>query len=301
MKNIKNHKNVKGFIIQLPFDYKKAVLTQARTSEGAYIKMLAQKVGVPIRGMSAATMIKLKDAPQAQKRTAKWKKHVYILEGLVFKGPYKRNDRMLIKNLRYTYALQLLEAALQLHDWQRASLRWEYLGFGDDNQYYLVSRNVGKWENIPFNLKNSKIEKNVKVIPRGGTVWRLREVEKNGQLTDDIKSAALQHLYLRYLLDIGDSGPQNVLIRQDYKNTGRLVAGIDLEERRAIKEKERRLNHLFKRAPSKIQESLYESDVCKIKSLSYSQLDQHSLDRLSAVGIDLKRLKENMELWESLN
>lgn len=32
MKNLKNHKNVKEFIVQLPFDYKKAVLTQARTS-----------------------------------------------------------------------------------------------------------------------------------------------------------------------------------------------------------------------------------------------------------------------------
>jgi hypothetical protein len=32
MKNIKKYKNVKGFIIQLPFDYKKAVLTQERTS-----------------------------------------------------------------------------------------------------------------------------------------------------------------------------------------------------------------------------------------------------------------------------
>jgi len=32
MKNIKNLKNKKGFIIQLPFDHKKAVLTQARTS-----------------------------------------------------------------------------------------------------------------------------------------------------------------------------------------------------------------------------------------------------------------------------
>ena len=35
---MKNQKNVKGFIVQLPFDYKKAVLTQARTSEGAYIE-----------------------------------------------------------------------------------------------------------------------------------------------------------------------------------------------------------------------------------------------------------------------
>jgi hypothetical protein len=34
MKNVKNQKNVKGFIIQLPFDYMKAVLTQARTRRG---------------------------------------------------------------------------------------------------------------------------------------------------------------------------------------------------------------------------------------------------------------------------
>jgi len=33
MKNIKNLKNKKEFIIQLPFEYKKAVLTQARTSK----------------------------------------------------------------------------------------------------------------------------------------------------------------------------------------------------------------------------------------------------------------------------
>ena len=32
MKTIKKHKSVEGFIIQLPFDYKKAGLTQARTS-----------------------------------------------------------------------------------------------------------------------------------------------------------------------------------------------------------------------------------------------------------------------------
>jgi hypothetical protein len=31
LKNIKNHKNVKEFILQLPFDYKKAVMTQLRT------------------------------------------------------------------------------------------------------------------------------------------------------------------------------------------------------------------------------------------------------------------------------
>ena len=266
------------------------------------LEMLSQKVGVPIQKLSAEILDQLKGAPQAQFRTVGYKKHVYIVEGLifVFKGPYKRDDHMLMKNLIYTYALQVLEETLKLPERRRGSLRFEYLGCGDDNRYYLVSRNVGKWKNIPFIIDSSNIEKNVKLVPRGGAVLRLREVEKNGQLTAGIKSASLQHLYLRFLLDIGDSGPQNVLIRQDYDSTGRLIAGIDLEERRAIKEKESRLDHLFKKAPSKRQKSLYESDVCKIKSLSYIQLDQNTLDRLSAVGIDLERLKENMELWERL-
>ena len=84
-------------------------------------------------------------------------------------------------------------------------------------------------------------------------------------LTDDIKLAALQHLYLRFLLDLGDSGTHNILIRKDYDNTGRLVAGIDLEEKRGIKVKESRLDNLFKKGASKKQNRLYQPYVCKIK------------------------------------
>jgi len=42
MKDIKNHKKVKGFIVQLPFDYKKAVLTQARTSPNRPYAFIAE-------------------------------------------------------------------------------------------------------------------------------------------------------------------------------------------------------------------------------------------------------------------
>ena len=59
--------------------------------------------------------------------------------------------------------------------------------------------------------------------------------------------------------------------------------------------------HLFKKPPSKKQIRLYESDVCKIKSFSDRHLDQHTSDRLRAVGVDLERLNENMKLWERLN
>ena len=124
-------------------------------------------MGVPIQKLSAQTMTKLNIAPQAQKKTAKFKKAVYIVEDLVFKGPYTYDDTQLMNNLKYTYAIELLEAVLQLPEWQRGSLRWEYLGRWDDNQYYLVAAKRGQTEKIPFDLVNTKIETNVKVVPSG--------------------------------------------------------------------------------------------------------------------------------------
>ena len=264
------------------------------------LEILCQKTGVRIEKLSKQTMTKVDDAPHAQKRTAEFKKAVHLVGDLVFKGPYEPGDHMLRKNLGRTYAIHLLEAALQLPEWQRGSLRWKYLGCWDDSQYYLVAPNVGKWKNIPIELVTTGVEKNVPVVPREVAVMRVLEIEKNGQLTEEIRSAALQHLYLRFLLDIGDSGTHNMLKREDHDSDGRLIAGIDLEETRGIKDKKRRLDHLFNRGPSKKQVAVYESDVCKIKSLSYDQLDQYTLDSMKAVGIDLGRLKANAELWERL-
>ena len=264
------------------------------------LRMLAQDVGVPIQNISMENITEIKDAPQAQKKTSKHKKVVKIVEDRVFKGPYGGDDHKLVKNLRYAYVIQILEVALQLPEWLKGSLRWEYIGACNDNQYYLVAPNVGKHKNIPFELANTKIETNVKVIPRGEAVKRVSDIEGTGLLTENIKSATLQHLYLRFLLDIGDSGTHHVLLRKDYISTGRLIAGIDLEEMRGNIYKESRLAHLFKRAPSKRQKYLYESDICVIKSLSHGQLEQLTLDRLGAVEVDLERLKENMELWERL-
>ena len=210
-------------------------------------------------------MVKVNDAPQCQSITSRRKKAVYIVEDRVFKGPYKCDEQMLINNLSYTYALELLELAMQLPEWQRGSLRWEYVGCWKDNQYYLVGPNVGKRKNIRFELVTTKIEKDVKVIQRGEHVNRVSDLEGTALLTDDIKWASLQHLYLRFLLDLGDSGTHNILIRKDYDSTGRLVAGIDLEEKRGIKVKKSRLDNLFKKSACKKQNRLYQSYVCKIK------------------------------------
>lgn len=261
---------------------------------------LVHKVGVPICEISAEKISEIKDAPHAQKRTSDHKKAVYIVEDLVFKGPYKPDDLKLRNNLGHTYAIELLEEALQLPEWRRGSLRWKYLGCWDDSQYYLVAPNVGKWKNIPIELVTTGVEENAPVVPREVAVMRVLELENNGQLTDDIKLASLQHLYLRFLLGIGDSGTNNVLVREDSDSTGRLIAGIDLEEKRDIKEKNQPLDLLFSKLyPKHI--GLYGSYISKIKLLSYDQLDQRTLDRMKAVGIDLGRLKANAELWERLS
>ncbi len=263
------------------------------------LKKLSYQVNVPIRSLSSATMDKVKHAPQAQLRTAKFKKAVFFVDELIFKGPYECDDPKLMNNLKFTYAIQQLEEALKLPEWARGVLPWDGIACWEDNQYYLVAPNVGKTKDIPFEIVSSKIETNVKVVPRGGCVWRVSDAEKNGRLTDDIKIAALQHLYFRFLLGIGDSGTHNVLVREEYKTAGRLIAGIDLEENRATKDKESRLAHLFKKEPSKAQFALYESAVREIKALSYHPLDQDTLDRLGAVGIDLESVKGNVETWEN--
>ena len=261
---------------------------------------IAGHVGIPVRKLPAETMAIINDAPQGQNRTSNYKKAVKIVENLVFKGPFTCDDKKLRNNLSYTYALEVLEDVLQLPEWQRGSLRWEYVGSWNDNQFYLVGTNVGKRNGIPFDIVTTKIEKDVKVVPRNEHVSRVSDLEGTAVLTDAIKLASLQHLYFRFLLDLGDSGTHNILVRKDYDDTGRLVAGIDLEEKRGIKVNELRLDHLFKKVASRKQHRLYQSDVCKIKTLFYDQLDHQALERLDSVGMDLERLKENMHLWERL-
>jgi len=261
---------------------------------------MARIVGVPIKALSAVTRYKVAGAPRAQLRTATFKKAVFVVNDLVFKGPYICSDPKLVNNLRFTYAVQLLEETLKIPEWQRGALAWEYMVLDGNKQYYLVAANVGKTENVPFDMVSSKIETDVPVIPRGGAVWRVSDVEKNGRLADDIKLASLQHLYFRFLLDIGDSGSHNILIREDHDASGRMIAGIDLEEKRIIREKGSRLGHLFKKAPSKRQVLLYQTEVCKIEALSYGRLAHSTINQLRAVSIDLERLKANMELWDNM-
>jgi hypothetical protein len=269
------------------------------------IKMLTETVGVPIRKLSVATMKKVNGAPQCQRVTAPRKKPVKIVGDFVFKGPYtdERDVRPFWNELRYPYALALLEEALNLDEWLRGTLHWEYVGCWNGNQYYFVAPNVGKDENIPVDSNLTDDMTNAPIINRKKHLDRVIDIEETNQLTDEIKLAALQHLYLRFLLDIGDAGTNNVLIREDIDKTNRLIAGIDLEDNISKKVKDRRSKaksqhlDLLLSKPRKKHFRIYGSDTTKIKAFSYHEIDRPTLDQLSAVEIDLERLKMNTELW----
>jgi hypothetical protein len=65
------------------------------------LQMVAHIVGVPIAGLSVEKIAEIMVSLQAQRKTAKYKKAVFIVEDLVFKGPYNHHDQGLMKNLRF--------------------------------------------------------------------------------------------------------------------------------------------------------------------------------------------------------
>ena len=65
------------------------------------LKTLANQVGVPIRKICSEKLAEIAAAPQAQKRTAIFKKAVYIVDGFAYKGPYACDDPRLMNNLKY--------------------------------------------------------------------------------------------------------------------------------------------------------------------------------------------------------
>jgi hypothetical protein len=131
------------------------------------------------------------------------------------------------------------------------------------NEYYLKQKSLGKLSTSEddHEIVTTKVETNVKVLRRGSHVHRLIELEKDeANFQDDDKQilqACIQHFYLRYLLNIGDSGTWNILVRRDGIKG---ICGIDFEEIRADKTK--KTNDpltLIMTKISKQQRTLYES------------------------------------------
>ncbi|CAF2020806.1 unnamed protein product [Rotaria magnacalcarata] len=187
----------------------------------------------------------LANLAHGQPRTSAHKKAVFISSDYIYKGPYLSNlqgDRKrLLYNLYFTRALLTLEQYLKIPEYMQSIIDWEsVVKIDNTNEYYLKQKSVGKasLSENDHDRVTTKLETNVKILRRGSHINRLIELEKDeSNFLDDKKQicqACLQHFYLRYILNIGDSGTWNILVRRD-RNQG--ICGIDFEEIRSEKSK----------------------------------------------------------------
>ena len=155
-------------------------------------------------------------------------------------------------------------------------------------------KNVGKTnQDFEFNVVTTKIDTNVKVINRETFIKRISEIEQDASLmTSDIIKCVLQHLYFRYILNVGDSGTHNLLLRED--NNEALIIGIDLEEQNTSKKEGDLISMLFKK-PSKHRIKLYSSYLHQIKH--FQELSKELQEGLTALGIDTVSVDKKIKNW----
>lgn len=245
--------------------------------------------------------------PTAQKRTSHWKKFVFVGDDVVKKGPYKPNDESLALARRNLAILSLLQDICKLPDCLRTDL--PILREEDDGNggRYLVYENVGrKPTEDDSEVSSTKIDTDVLVLRRGTFVDRVSDREKSPDFPEEVARASLQHLYFRYLMGVGDSGTHNILIRKDANASKRVVAGIDMEERRSNTKNPKDLEQkdgpqlmwlLFKR-PSAAQVSLYRPflrDIVLIPEVEYEQKEE-----LARLGTDVPVLLQRSKCFAAL-
>ena len=267
-----------------------------------------------INPISVDEINKILELPQGQKLTSSSKKSVYVGKTHVYKGPFTKDDKKLANSIRFTLSLKLLEDISSLPYRMKSLLMFEIRQHG--SYYFIVSKNVGENDAITedkstivdttllskslteMKKNNGELSKKIKIYPRG-VIKRINDIINlyPEKFTGDIKTATLQHLYFRYLLDIGDSGPQNVLYRED--NSKQLVAGIDMEEIRGKDQGATQLEYLFNSRYNK-KVALFSDSIETIKKISYEKIKKYS-GMFKELGIDIENIRKKMDKLDSSN
>lgn len=300
VKQQKQKKQKKKFIIKLP------ILDKSRNGLLKYFR---------IQGISHEEITKILEFPQGQKLTSSSKKSVYVGKNYVFKGPFRLDDKKFMNSMRFTLALQLLEDINIIPYRMKSQLKFEIRQYG--KYYFIVSKNIGDNNAIDENkshildtsllsnsLKEMKqtngehddLSKKIKIYPRG-VIKRINDVIAlyPDKFTYDIKTATLQHLYFRYLLNIGDSGGQNVLFRED--GSKQLVAGIDMEEIRGKDQGTTRLEYLFNSRYNK-KVALFRDSIETIKTINYDNIKKYA-GVFNELGIDIEDIRKKIDKFNS--
>jgi hypothetical protein len=231
--------------------------------------------------------------PKAQLLTAKWKKFVNVDDHVVYKGPYDIEDKKLIRNLQVAAALSFLEVELvggESHKYFNYYLQ-------NGSNIYLASDRFGL-----TNLKDChnediityhKNEVSYDCYKRKSIVRRVCDLNQD-EITPIIAFEVLDHLYLRFLLNVGDSGGHNMLYTGDNVSYKFKVQGIDFDEQCTIKNQSSRAECLFKRGSS-----FFEDYIGKMKIFEDDFVGPKCIV-LEVMGIDVEELNRRIHFFKNL-
>jgi hypothetical protein len=265
------------------------------------IDTVIKDIGYTIQFIDEIRENELKQLPQAQRRTANYKKAVYVDTNLIYKGPYDANDGKFLRNLRNVKAVLLMEKYLKLENREKTVQDWDFVyKMMNRNEYYLAIQNVGKRvEAYDYEIVTTKIDSNVKVVKRETFVKRISDIEQDkDKMNSEVIKSVLQHLYFRFLLQIGDSGTHNILLREDSNINEALICGIDLEEEKNGKIRLTKIENLFKQ-PSNFRKQFYKEYLDKIKIFE-NNLSEELKEELMKLKIDSNKIEQNIKNWISI-
>ena len=249
---------------------------------------------------------KLLTLAHGQRRTCFHKKAVFISSHHIYKGPYVASSqgdiRKFFHNLYFTRALITLEQYLKIPNHLRSIMDWDsVIKIDNTNEYYLKQKCIGKLptSDDDHEIVTTKLETDVKTLRRGSHVTRLCELEKDESnlqhIDKNICHTCVQHFYLRFILNIGDSRTGNILIRRDGVKG---ICGIDFEEIGTQKTKETNdpLTMIMGKV-SKRQRDLYESYTSEISIFRNKiNLSDELAKTLSTLfKIDVEKMNERIE------
>lgn len=235
---------------------------------------------IPIVPHKTDEIIKLTGLTKAQLLTSTSKVPTYISRYQIYKGPYSEkqfNDKesRFNKSIMYTEMLHDMEEYLGLKGYTRTTIPIRYIAEVKDdssgtlNGYYLVWDNIGDYDSLKVEQKESKINPIGPVMIKGSMIKNLNDAN----LSERHKIAAVQHLYLRYVCGLGDSGPWNILVRHNPAGNmdGQIIVGVDLEDMRGtIKSTDTPIDLLMTKTSVKYQK-IYDPYVKEIVQINNSE------------------------------
>ena len=249
------------------------------------LKIFYSKYVVLLIGLEEVKRID--ELPKAQLLTSKWKKNVNVDDVMVYKGPYDYKDTKLIRNLQVASAMEYLEMLLVGNKHEYFS---HLLKCGD--QFWLASRRIGNDFNIDDLIDCNKVGKKLQILKRNSFVKRISDLSTD-YLTPQLVDEVLQHLYLRFLLNVGDSGPHNMLYCDDLSSEF-VVQGIDFDESCMQNLKLDRISCLFKRGGEH-----YAGDVMNMRVFKEIMSGTVSNDLVS-FGLDVGDINMRINFFNNL-